>query len=91
MAFPATNNQNADTTFLHSYYLLLRWQNNEYVCSVDDAQHAYVACRSETCATLKHFSDWHGVRFWKMWISEVCFDWHHANFVISEADNNMSF
>ena len=26
-------------------------------------KHAYVACRSETCAILKHVSDWHSVPF----------------------------
>ena len=34
---------------------------------------AYVACRSKTCAILKHVSDWHGVPFWKMCISATCF------------------
>ena len=35
--------------------------------------HACVACRSETCAILKHVLDWHGVPFWKMCISKTCF------------------
>ena len=34
---------------------------------------ACVARRSETCAILKHVSDWHGVPFWKMCISETCY------------------
>ena len=35
----------------------------------------HVLCRayhSETCAILKHVSDWHGVSFWKMFISGAC-------------------
>ena len=34
---------------------------------------ARVACSSETCAILKHVSDWRGVPFWKMCISDTRF------------------
>ena len=59
------------------FWTKTRWSTKIFVPFLNFShnllQDAYVACRSETCAILKQVSDWHGVPFWKMCISETCF------------------